>query len=552
MINKLILLIILFAVVSGEMDREVKIFLAGDSTMSIKKESKRPETGWGEKLPFHFKDNVKIINHARNGRSTKTFIEEGLWQNILDSLSEGDYVIIQFGHNDESVKKVKRYTPPEAYRKNLIKFINDVRSAGAIPVLATPVVRRRYDKNGVFYDTHGVYPGIVKEVASAEKAALLDMHAKSQELLENIGKDNSVKLFLHVKPGQNSNYPDGVEDNTHFSPYGAEIMAGLAVECLKDIHHPLTAYLRNIPRDTSYNLNSAAQKIRKSYPDADPVTLPESSNYETVSYVRYNNRELKLDLFKPLTAAVPYPAVILIHGGGWASGNRSLMHPLAAQLAGQGFLAAAVEYRLSPEAAYPAALYDVKNAVKWLRSNADIYSIDISKIAVLGCSAGGHLAALAGATNCNRNFEDTTCLPDYSSRVNAVVDIDGVLDLTDPAESGKDTDPSKPSAGKRWLGCSYAENPDLWAEVSPVSHVNENSAPILFINSSVPRFHAGRDEMIAKMDKFGINSSIHTISGSPHTFWLFDWWFPETVDHTVKFLKRDFAGQDSCDKSNKK
>lgn len=208
----------------------VTIYLAGDSTMAPKLAEKRPETGWGEKLEAHCKSGtIKVENRAMNGRSTKTFISEGRWQKIIDDLKKGDFVFIQFGHNDSSKDKGERYTPPEDYRKNLIKFVDEVRAKGGTPVLLTPVMRRRFDKNGKFYDTHGEYPGIVRTVALEYKAALIDMHKTSEALIVKYGVENSRKLFLQLKPGENANYPNGIDDNTHFSPLGAEEMARLVI-----------------------------------------------------------------------------------------------------------------------------------------------------------------------------------------------------------------------------------------------------------------------------------------------------------------------------------
>src|ERR687883_1662895 len=225
----LLLLLLLGATAFGK--EPITVYLAGDSTMAEKQPDKRPETGWGEMLQKHFDENkVKIENHAQNGRSTKSFIAEGRWQAIVDKLKPGDYVLIQFGHNDESKEKGDRYTPPEDYRKNLVRFVADVREKKAIPVLLTPVMRRRFDKDGVFQDTHGEYPDIVRGVAREQKVALIDMHRKSERVLKQYGPEESRKLFLQLKPGENPNYPQGVEDNTHFSPLGADIMAGLAVD----------------------------------------------------------------------------------------------------------------------------------------------------------------------------------------------------------------------------------------------------------------------------------------------------------------------------------
>ena len=225
---------------------QVTIFLAGDSTMAAKQPDKRPETGWGEMLGQHFKDGkVRIENRASNGRSTKTFISEGKWQAIIDDLKKGDYVFIQFGHNDESKDKGDRYTPPEDFRRNFERFISDVRAKGGNPVLLTPVMRRRFDKDGKFYDVHPAeYPEIVRDVASSARVPLIDMHRKSEAVIVRYGVEDSRKLFLQLKPGENKNYPKGVDDNTHFSPLGAEEMAKLAVEGIREAKIGLRKFLK--------------------------------------------------------------------------------------------------------------------------------------------------------------------------------------------------------------------------------------------------------------------------------------------------------------------
>jgi lysophospholipase L1-like esterase len=223
----------------------ITIYLAGDSTMAEKLPDKRPETGWGEALQKFFNpDKVKIENHAKNGRSTRTFIEEKLWQAIVDKLKRGDYVFIEFGHNDAARDKTDRYTPPEDYRRNLVRFITEVREKKAIPVLLTPVMRRRFDKDGNFQDSHGEYPDIVRAVASENRVPLIDMHRRSEKVLKQYGVEESKKLFLQLKPNENAKYPKGIEDNTHFSPLGAEVMAGLAVEGIRELKLGLAVFLK--------------------------------------------------------------------------------------------------------------------------------------------------------------------------------------------------------------------------------------------------------------------------------------------------------------------
>jgi lysophospholipase L1-like esterase len=243
LVNILILIVLLGATAFGK--EPITVYLAGDSTMAHKLAEKRPETGWGEALPPYFDERkVVFVNEAQNGRSTRTFISEHRWQAIVDRLKPGDYVLIQFGHNDESKEKTDRYTPPADYRKNLLRFVADVRAKKAIPILLTPVMRRRFDAQGALQDTHGEYPDIVRSVAAEQKVALIDMHRKSARALTQYGAEGSRKLFLQLKPGENANYPQGVEDNTHFSPLGAETMAKLFVEGLREQKLGLTKFLK--------------------------------------------------------------------------------------------------------------------------------------------------------------------------------------------------------------------------------------------------------------------------------------------------------------------
>jgi acetyl esterase/lipase len=310
---------------------------------------------------------------------------------------------------------------------------------------------------------------------------------------------------------------------------------------------PLLGQQKEIPRDTSFTLDNTAPKVYKQYPHASlvPATLPvDVSAEENIVYARYGERRLHLDIFSPREKAdLRYPGVILIHGGGWRSGNRQMEWPMAQYLATHGYVTATVEYRLSIEAQYPAGVHDLKGAIRWMRTNAAKYNIDPNKIAVYGCSAGGTLAAFLGTTGNTKQFEGSAGNADSSSAVQAVVDVDGVLDFTNPAESAKDNDPKKPSAGKSWFGASYKENPDIWKEASPINYINAKTAPILFVNSSLERFHAGRDEVIGQLNKFGIYSEVHTIADTPHPFWLFHPWFEETSAHIVKFLDKTLKGK---------
>ncbi|MEO6655079.1 MAG: rhamnogalacturonan acetylesterase [Pyrinomonadaceae bacterium] len=224
---------------------QLNVYLAGDSTCANKASDKRPETGRGEMLQDRFDPSkVKIVNEAQNGRSTKSFIAEGRWQSIVDRLKKGDWVFVQFGHNDESKDKAERYTPPDDFKKNLVRFVVDVKEKKANIVLLTPVMRRRFDKNGKFYDTHGDYPDYVRLVAKEQNVPLIDMHRKSESVIVKYGDEGSRALFLQLKPGENPNYPKGIEDNTHFNPKGAEEMAKLVVAGIIENKLKLHKYLK--------------------------------------------------------------------------------------------------------------------------------------------------------------------------------------------------------------------------------------------------------------------------------------------------------------------
>lgn len=231
---------LLFSFKDGE--KKLRIFLIGDSTIAIKDTDRYPETGWGMPFQYFFGQNTAIFNTAKNGRSTRTFIEEKRWQAVYDSLQAGDYVIIQFGHNDAAVDKKDRYTPPEDYRTNLIKFVNEARSKKAIPIILTPVARRKFNKEGHVEESHPVYADIAREVAKSENTLFIDLDKSSMELLEQFGPENSKLLYNQIKPEINPNYPDGIDDNTHFNEMGARLIAQLVWQDLKKICPDMNQY----------------------------------------------------------------------------------------------------------------------------------------------------------------------------------------------------------------------------------------------------------------------------------------------------------------------
>ena len=212
--------------------KKVTIWMCGDSTMSIKEKKAYPETGWG--MPFvYFWDSTTVIeNLAKNGRGTSSFRNEGLWQTVLDKASEADYVFIQFGHNDEVPTK-KTYTTEVEFKNNLKQYVIEAKGRKAIPILLTPMARRKFDVNGKIEGTHDVYSQIVRDVAKEEKVILFDMDKITQQLYQQFGVENSKLLFMHLRPGEHPNYPDGKEDNTHFNELGARLIAQLVLREIK-------------------------------------------------------------------------------------------------------------------------------------------------------------------------------------------------------------------------------------------------------------------------------------------------------------------------------
>ena len=234
----------LLLVLLGARAQPVTVWLAGDSTMAQKQAHKRPETGWGEALQACFDSTeVRIANRAMNGRSTRSFVAEGRWRAIVDSLKPGDYVFVQFGHNDEKVG-TGNYSSPEDYRANLVRFVDEVRARQAHAVLFTPVVRRRFD-GARLVDTHGEYPEAARAAARDRDVPLVDMTRSSAELVERLGPDSSRALWLHLEAGAHPNYPAGVRDDTHFNPVGAQRMAGLATDAMRALRLDLATRLRS-------------------------------------------------------------------------------------------------------------------------------------------------------------------------------------------------------------------------------------------------------------------------------------------------------------------
>jgi acetyl esterase/lipase len=301
-----------------------------------------------------------------------------------------------------------------------------------------------------------------------------------------------------------------------------------------------------VPFDTSYTVASTYLKLLRQHPHIKPVSDKPVANvrqvadvvYRTLKETPFGKRDLHADIFIPSGEKKVFPAVIMVHGGGWRSGNKALNVAMAQHLALNGFVVVSIEYRLSLEAKYPAAVHDVKAAIRWAREHAQEYQINSNKIAVAGYSAGGHLASLVGVTNEDEKFEGEVDGRKFSSTVHAVVDLDGLLDFTN-AESLA-VKRTANSADVSWLGGFFEEVPERWKEASPIVWVDRDAPPFLFINSSQTRFHAGCSDMVHKLNQLRIYNEVHKLEDAPHSYWFFQPWFDPTMEHMTNFLNKVF------------
>jgi lysophospholipase L1-like esterase len=213
----------------------ITVYLAGDSTVSDYSRNVAPRTGWGQVFNRFFDDKIVVKNEASSGRSSKSFIDEGRLVSVLNQIEKGDYLFIQFGHNDEKIEDPSRYTEPySTYKSYLKQYIDGARAKQAIPVLVTPVERRRFTEEGIARDSHGEYPAAMKELSLKENVPVIDLTLKSKALFQELGPDRTKDVFLWLEAGENENYPNGIQDNTHFQEAGAEKIARLVLEGIKE------------------------------------------------------------------------------------------------------------------------------------------------------------------------------------------------------------------------------------------------------------------------------------------------------------------------------
>lgn len=226
-------------------EKEITVYLIGDSTCATKTDSARPETGWGEKLGAHFRQGVSVDNRALNGRSTKSFRDQGHWDKILETLKPGDFVFIQFGHNDQKENKPEVYSDPKTFCLNLKRYIDETRAKGATPVLLTSIVRRKFDENGRLINTLADYTAATRQTAEETHTPLIDMDEKTRALIQEMGPEASKSIYLWVSKNDYPNLKTDKKDDTHLCVAGAEKYASLVAKGIRELNiDPLAKSLK--------------------------------------------------------------------------------------------------------------------------------------------------------------------------------------------------------------------------------------------------------------------------------------------------------------------
>ncbi|NDV57179.1 pectinesterase family protein [Bacteroides sp. 519] len=242
---KYILLFLILPLLAFQSKPVITIYMIGDSTMADKSlASGNPERGWGHMLPGFFSSDVVIDNYAVNGRSTKSFIDEGRWDEVLSKLKPGDYVFIQFGHNDQKEDEARHTKPGSTFDANLERFIKEARQKGGKPVLFTSIVRRQFDASGHLIDTHGDYLTATRNVATQMNLPMIDLNELTSQWVRLLGDKPSRKYFMWVEPGTVPAMPAGKRDDTHLNIAGGRAVAALAVQAFKEKLPELVPYIR--------------------------------------------------------------------------------------------------------------------------------------------------------------------------------------------------------------------------------------------------------------------------------------------------------------------
>lgn len=289
--------------------------------------------------------------------------------------------------------------------------------------------------------------------------------------------------------------------------------------------------------DDSYTVSQRYDAYKDQYPQLKLPQLEFQAGQRILFdrlYKKIGERELHVDVFLPKDGHATHWAIVLVHGGGWRSGNKSNFYAMANLLSQRGHAVFLPEFRLSPEAGYPAGLVDINDALVWVKKQAGEFGVDPEQIAIGGESTGGQMAALLAYT-ADRELFKTHASDD--TRVNALVDIDGLLDFTSPLALQFENAAGSNSVAALWLGGSMEQAPDCWREASAARHVGPRSPPTLIIASGQPRFTAGKDDVLGALKRYGVRHQYVAFDEAPHAFWLFEPYLSQVVDLTDTFLR---------------
>jgi acetyl esterase len=291
------------------------------------------------------------------------------------------------------------------------------------------------------------------------------------------------------------------------------------------------------PVDDSYTIAGRFERYRSQYPAiAWPAVAPRTGQTMLFdrAYKALPDRDLLIDIFRPDPAHARNQGLVMVHGGAWRSGGKSHFYAVANSLAQRGYTVFLPDYRLSPEAPYPAGAQDVADAMVWAKTHAGDFGLSADRIALGGASSGGQVAALVAYGQASGLFR---AQPRDDPRPNALIDLDGVLDFTTPLALRFENAAGPASSAARWLGGSYEQIPGRWHAASAATYAGETSPPTLIVSSGNGHFTEGRDTVIATLQAHHIPVRFYAFTGAPHDIWLFDPWLSVVVEQIDGFLR---------------
>jgi len=501
-----------------------KVVLVGDSTVT-------DAIGWGAGFGKFLQGKVGCVNTAMNGRSSKSFRTEGHWEPAL--ALKGDYYLIQFGHNDQPGKGPERETDVwTTYYQNMARYVDEVRSIGGTPILVTSLTRRDFDKsgNGKIVSTLTPYVEAVRRVAADKRVPLIDLNALSTAYCEKIGSNESARF----NPKPSSKKGDATNDakpethpkpdTTHLTEEGGRIFGQMVAEEFLKLFPSLKKEVPSVQAPPHGNPNDMSAH--------DPTLLRD------ISYGNAEGENLLLDAHVP-EGKGPFPVAILIHGGGWSggdkigtlkSGSSADITPWFAPLSKADFTWFSINYRLAPKHRWPACLQDVQTAIRWVKAHASDFKGDPKRIVLIGHSAGGQLACLAGM------------LANNDTSVQAVIGFAPVTNHEqDLSQRG-----GLSSSLQNLLNLPKEVTPEslsLLRDISPINHVHAGVPPYLLIHGdsdvTVP-IQQSRDFQ-QKLKASGNDCDLIVIPGGVHA--LADWQkcLPDYQEQMISWLKRKFT-----------